>query len=504
MSRPPAFGLAAINLADERCRPHLGAKGNWFNHKFDTIWIGDTQPGYGKVATHELDHFLLHAFTPFGLFLDELAIVQRSLTGHYCEAVHNDLKDVIRNPAYGFAASFNNGSAPPGISREEYASVFRRIMRPWSKAVFLEDVMEGNNFESVRQATIQAAKEALGVCENMCAATFPDAAMFGNKTPHEIPGQQFHPLVKTQGKDENSRPACPDHGNEGDPQNYPVGAANVFEGHAFYNEMHQDGPNPETLKLAAFGDPALRYMGLFAGTVMAYGRQRVNSEEDYLVLTRTFLALCDLALFTPVGAIYARLRPKGYTWEDVHPGYRFLKALAVVEVSGKWLKGSSHGEYEAFQNYICEVVDWVEPSEFTELGMHLTGKDFVRHQKACAIRNQFPNPFADEIHGSQHHKDLLMTGGAFLYAPSTHNQLRLLAPDTQTALSKVIEYFLRNYCWQVMTGRSFQLRDCLPQRLDYLAHFSNIKTADDFLELLGQVEALSYVFDAKLQPLATQ
>ena len=500
MSTSLEIDLAPVDLRADRLRPHAGAKGNWYSHKMDMVWISNTKPGYGKVITHELDHFFLHAFTPFGHFLDEIAVVQRSLAEYYCKAIYNDLKDTIRHPAYTFAASFNINPGTLGIDRDKYIDIVRRLVRPWSKAVFLEDVLEGNDFESVLLATSEDAGDALEICERLCAATFTDTAMFGASALAEIATGQRSPLASTRGANGERALACARASRNG--ESFPIGAANVFEGHALYTEMHQDGVNQDTLRNAV-KDPTLRYLSLFANTVMAFGRERVNSEQEYRQVTRTFLALCDLALFTPVGATYGRLRRKDHTWEDVQPAHRFFKALAVIEAGGHWLSGATHDEYQALHDSISDSLGWARPSEFVALGRRLKGPgEFVRHSKACEIRQQFANPFADEVHGSEHYKQLLMTGGAFLYSPSTQNRLSLLAADKETRLSKLIEYFLRTYCWRVMTAEAaFHLTDCLPPDLDWEVMFDNIKTPKEFLELIGQVDDLGHVFNSKLQRL---
>lgn len=490
--------LAPVDILEQRLRLSVGSKENSFNHKLDTIHVDERGPNRGKVATHELDHFLLHAFTPFGAFLDELAVIQRSITEHYCEAIY-DMRDVIRHPAYTFAERFNDNTEPKGIPREVYGRLFGSFVRPWSKAVFLEEVLEGHDCASVVDATIEEGTDALHLCEELSSSAFPDAFLFANGKS-DIP-KNSNPITPIT-PDENGGCACPSGGRAG--ARHPIGASNLFESHAFYTEMRQDGVNQRALQQAAYRDPALRYVGLAALTLAAYGHKRVRSKADGETVTQTLLALCDLALFTPIGAIYGRLRPKKCTWGDIHPGYRFLLALDAVKVSEKWLEKGTHEKYREFQDRICYYFDWVKPADFIRLGSQLKRKEFMRHQRACLVRERFANPFSDEMHCGPQQTALLSENGPLLYASWHGRHPQILAGDQTKPLPKLLEYFLRSFCWRVMTYDAFRLQDCLPKNLDYTMCFSNILTAGDFLKLLSEVDPLAYIFKAKLEPLAVR
>ena len=53
---------------------------NWFSHKTNTLWLGGPETGdhFASLASHEDNgpFFFLHAATPYGVILDELAMIQ--------------------------------------------------------------------------------------------------------------------------------------------------------------------------------------------------------------------------------------------------------------------------------------------------------------------------------------------------------------------------------------------------------------------------------------------
>src|ERR1022692_203742 len=101
----PAANIDVIDLEfpKDPFRPSPGSVSeNWFDYRTDTLWIGADTDNIHRAASHEMAHLLLHASTPYGLFLNQLAKLQSAAGLRYCAEVIA-LKDPIRYPIYDFA-----------------------------------------------------------------------------------------------------------------------------------------------------------------------------------------------------------------------------------------------------------------------------------------------------------------------------------------------------------------------------------------------------------------
>ncbi|MCS5692623.1 hypothetical protein NZK33_11585, partial [Cyanobium sp. FGCU-6] len=104
----------------------------------------------------------------------------------------------------------------------------------------------------------------------------------------------------------------------------------------------------------------------------------------------TFLPLSELALFTPVGHIYGCLRTANNSWSDIHPGYRFVKAVNCLNTSD-WIESMDPDQCKLLQIRICNRLGWSMPDQFLQIGasLHLeqdSSRYLVRHKYACTER----------------------------------------------------------------------------------------------------------------------
>jgi hypothetical protein len=75
---------------------------SYFNHGTDIVQLSTRgKQAIESIFSHESHHFLLHCGSPYGQFLDELALLKRILVRRYLE-----ISDTRIFPAYDFARAF--------------------------------------------------------------------------------------------------------------------------------------------------------------------------------------------------------------------------------------------------------------------------------------------------------------------------------------------------------------------------------------------------------------
>lgn len=80
-----------------------------------------------------------------------------------------------------------------------------------------------------------------------------------------------------------------------------AGGAALFEGLA---QAAERMVYPEHWDMLLRGMSRDQYLGFYASVFMTYGLDRADSQEGFNRAFETFIALCDLALQTPIGSIY--------------------------------------------------------------------------------------------------------------------------------------------------------------------------------------------------------
>ena len=78
-------------------------------------------------------------------------------------------------------------------------------------------------------------------------------------------------------------------------------------------------------------------------------------------LLLTTLALCELALSSPLHPAFHSLRHEPPTFSDSHPGARFLTALQYAK---DITPPQKYSEYEVYQREVCRSLNWALPSSF--------------------------------------------------------------------------------------------------------------------------------------------
>jgi hypothetical protein len=75
------------------------------------------------------------------------------------------------------------------------------------------------------------------------------------------------------------------------------------------------------------------------------------------------LALSDLALWGPTHRDYLGGRDYELLWEDLHPGYRFVRALDVIVEKRHKLSKSDVGNPSIVTELICGELQWMTPAQ---------------------------------------------------------------------------------------------------------------------------------------------
>ncbi|HEV2705541.1 MAG TPA: hypothetical protein VGV59_06425 [Pyrinomonadaceae bacterium] len=463
-------------------RPSYTHENNWYSYKLNTIWlegISDSASGY-DIAAHELSHYLLHVFTPYGAFLDELNNMQQNQVLGHCIDVLNYFRDKVQYPVYAFAKDLltSQGRAQTCVKDPEFLqAVIKKYVNPWAHSGRLENILEGNNTPNVRAALEGDFLSSLRAVESYCDSyLYDDDALFEQPVQDNpsLPPRRFpEPINTGTGGEQNY--ACT-RIEWGDRQTYPVGAIHIIESLAQLSESF----NEDTwyrLYRSATGHP---YLMLWLLTNMKLASQLPDSREGFGRLLNTYRALCDLAMFVPLGIIYGRLRPKGAAWFDLHPGCRFMVALDAVPKVG-WVENLEH-DLDHFQKAICRETGWPEPEQFLKLGAQLKHPEFLAHRDACRLRLQHPSAHLDA--GLKVIED---DGFVEKHLPltylSTHGELAVRGTGAQ-ALSLIMGFFLPQLCRAIMLKPELNYQEMLPQHIQFEGLFANIKSTDDWLELI--------------------
>jgi hypothetical protein len=482
--------LAPVDDWPSPVRPSYAHENNWYSYKLNTIWLGNTG-GVGKfadAAAHELSHYLMHVFTPYGAFLDELNNMQQNQVLNYCIEVFSRSLDKVRYPVYHFAKDLLSygGKAEVSVGNPTvFRNAAERYVKPWSHSVLLENVMEANDTPNVRAASESNFLESLRAVEK-----YSDSNLYDDDHLFETPARDDSPLPPRERREpldtwmEGEQPslACV-HMGWGDGRQYPVGAIHIIESLAQLVETF-DGDTWHRLHRSPAGHP---YLMLWLLANMKLKSHIEESQESFNRLLYTFRALCDLALFVPAGGVYGRLRPRITAWFDLQPGCRFLRAVDAIPKVG-WVENLER-DLESFQEAVCRDMGWTQPRRFLELGARLKHPEFLAHRDACRLRLEHPSAHLDvgleAIEG-----DGFVARHLPLMYMSTRNELTI-SEEGAGAFPRIMSYFLPQLCRAIMLSRELNYHEMLPQHIEFEGLFSNIKSTNDWLELIfGAVPSL--------------
>jgi hypothetical protein len=193
---------------------------------------------------------------------------------------------------------------------------------------------------------------------------------------------------------------------------------------------------------------------------------------DMLQIANTCLALADLALFSPIGAVYGILRTPDQSWLDLHPGFRFVRALNAVCELDAWLTDLE--ETEELANRVCDHLGWIRPSCFLKVGADLNFDQFMAHRDACRIRLGNFSAFL-----------LLRRNGGGAWIPdfldnhmpiTAHPNQGVVCPlpnnEPHAAVARLRDCCLARLCWKAMgSSDPIAVAGLFPEDFPYTRHF---------------------------------
>jgi hypothetical protein len=462
--------LAIVTLKS-RDRPHCEGS-SYYSYRTNTIWLNADHDSidFSNIATHELSHYYMHKSTPYGFFLGRLARVCDDLVFDYCSDFLALLgRQKILYPIYQFACSVNQGKGlPPHLDKLVIKRLIEQYIKPWSHFEHLLDLMEGDVWgclsdsvqatEAFVNLSVPFGADFLLELENLEALIFPIQQENKKTNVGESAGFARLQTVK-------NIPACPivtdcSGGTK---------RLSAFGGHHIVEALAQSLEHqPYITKEITARNPD--YWLLWLALVTTF--QPIQASRETLhKLQITFLALCDLSLFTPIGALYGVLRTEAMDWSDIHPGHRFQRLLQVVKEIG-FLTELSSKTLMGYQNLFCQRLGWPSPRKFVELGMFLEGDGELEyeHRRACMKR------FAD--HGlylrfmmDQMTREEINEELPFVYfpliKPGRGRELLVVQHrfDVSEALRQMVGFFLPQWTEAVMKNRRLSYKNFLPEEL---------------------------------------
>lgn len=453
---------------DHKDRPYR-AGANYYSYRTNTIWLGGRRAALDRawIAAHELSHYYLHVSTPYGFFLRRLSRLSDSCAIGYCLEFQQAFSGRrIPYPIYVFSRNWLTRKEASAPTPEEYVltHTIRKHVKPWSHLRFLLEVMEGSGWGDLAQSNERAKdflnrspKRALDFLlefEAMEASHFP----VGNKTG----APPLKPIP-------DERPACPFIPDS-------LGRYSAFGGHHVFEGVAQVIENPYNITEEHIAQN-MDYWLLWLATISSF-ESTPTSQEKATGLVNTFLALCDLSLFTPVGALYRSLRTETMDWTDIHPGYRFMKALQASRKIG-FLTELSSDKLLAYQESICARLGWPSPREFILLGIFLEGnKELESEHRSAAFKRLRDHSIylrfmIDQV--SKKEIEDLTPLNLPLIKPSIDDRLLILSHslDASAAIDQMVGYFMPQWSEAVMVQERLNYDAFLPKEFEIWEPASN-------------------------------
>jgi hypothetical protein len=427
--------------------------GGWYDHRENLLWLGEARHN-SSIVLHELIHFFEHCATPYGLLRDELQLRKQICTTEFLK----QFDGTVFVPVYQWAHQFRKqrSGQPLSSNHRHFDNLISNFVSPWGNCAFLENVLDGCDDSVVRSANTDTTFDVLDRCELDLATSLNISTSAVSASPRASQTQSSCcPTVSIE--------------DDGVTHHFPFGGLHLSEGIA---QM-----------LEGFGGRGTSGLALAYRAVPLIGIVCFSKAHPDLLETSgsrigiTCLALADLALFTPIGAVYGRLRSNESTWEDMHPGHRFLRALHVVAESDLWIE--TLDDAMNLDDELCKRFAWPAPIEFLRMGAGLESPHLVvqRHRAACIIRLAEFAAFYDKARITDQDGPIPAFFSRFM--PMTfHPEYGTLCgvPDDPEGMTNPIVQIRDSYyarlAFNVMFSQSWN--DSLPPHVRFDLYFENI------------------------------
>lgn len=431
-----------------------------------------------NVTAHELCHYWMHSGTPYGYVLDELSEVAIRASSLYCARLHTS-GEQIPIPAVDIAWAFQDGR----LESARFALLYELSIQcviPWTHDVVLERWMEGVDQGSVRASKLPKLLRWLTDFEARSAAARPDAEIFSEPPSLFSEYQQEFVLRWADYLDTHEASSFPTVGlTVGGSE--PLGARQIFEACALLVEQIDK-------RFWDSAGAALRdsYWNLYAAFSALYPEE-ITSREHMVSLASTFMAVGDLALSTPIGGVYGRLREDTMTWYDLHPGWRFIQLMHKLQPQD-WLEDVN--DAPGLQSSLSVRLGWPDPDRFRVLGSMLapTTSGRARHSLACRMRLDAADRIIVTPSIDWERLKSFVVAHPPIFIRGTDS--RVPGASTNDRLRPLIEYALARFAWMAMRGGRLRWPDLFPANLDFTNIFDNIDSRDELIGLMYGIPPL--------------
>lgn len=329
-------------------------------------------------------HFFDHVGTPYGYVLDCLGALNARLCRQLLALFNSPgapqlpvpLRLALQDP--NRLEAWLRAKAGRGFDVAECVEFTVVLASVWPQLLLFERAMEGEALKTV---------ETMGPARPIGGLRLLEG--WEREGEFEIPGTLEELLEIDLGSSEWEAPARAVPSITARAHQHPLGAICILEGRALFQERGLAyGPDP---LLSAMADGKGQYF-LAAFAVAAKLQERGFTREELL---DTFLAVADLALYTPIGSAYKQLRTEN-TWSEVQPGYRLMRLIDAVGRVGPFDRRRRMGVFE-YQATLADALGWPPPLEFLSRGSTLSGSDYRarRHRQACQMKRDQPRMFVN-------------------------------------------------------------------------------------------------------------
>jgi len=307
-----------------------------------------------KPLKREVLHELVQAFT----VIHEQAHLQLSCASPvqaFCNAIHlaqvwcvQRCVALRRQDGIPLRAPLLAGIAP-GV-QPDHADYPLRL---WANAEQALDVLAGRV-----QGPVVPAAACVGVADRLVVTTLPPFARLPHRGEWQIDA------------------ALPGHACPLDPWGRPYGMDAIQEGYA---TLTADTRTAYTYFDLLEGSENTMYHGIYFA-LPYHAAQKLGATHP-TAFRHTFLTLCDLAMTSHLHPLFNPLQGEFTArWHDLHPGWRFERALDLVARRGDLLVIDCERDYPRVVNDICQEFHWPPPARLIPSWLRLNR----------AVRADFP------------------------------------------------------------------------------------------------------------------
>jgi hypothetical protein len=375
-----------------------------FRAPFDTPGSHRATPGLLDAAStleHELTHWTDTIGTAYGFFqLDSDAALPNALGNFLDKYEEADLGPPFPRPVAGYVRR----RLPEAV--REVSGYVRRGGDPMVWNARPANVALDAGYQALMLLTL------IDVCDGITDVSKPHADWFRWCSPTVLEaGLQLELPVADISTAMAQQLVCGHHEGSAVPRSVSgktFGAVAVMEGHAHGLELLRGYAVMTESQGDFLSEFAIaRNVALYDEAFQVF--RRIVSEglaRSRLEYVLTYLAICDLALASPIHPVYFGIGAE-MSWRDLHPGWRFVRAAHTVAATGLIdhhafpLDDQGHHAFALLQERVCNTRGWPTPSRLAKDILAFDGAvpearelAFEAYRASCGLRLAYPGLFA--------------------------------------------------------------------------------------------------------------